>query len=241
MKKALSLFLAMMMVFALSTNAFAATTDIVGTVNGSTSNPHVGDFTDGVAADSFSSLSSPETTIAISAIAGQVNHRYAVDITYDTMEFSITGSTLVWDVNQLKYVNKDTAVPAKNTGFNLKITNYSDLPVNMTANLTTGNMSGANGCYTSDKLAIDVYKGAYTTVDGAAVVPTDGKITDTATKIDEAKIGVVSEFPFSLVISAADEAAWTAVANDYVNYFNNNSGATKVDIAKLTVKIEKFS
>lgn len=129
MKKALSLILAIVMVFALATTAFAAKTDVVGDYN----NAEV----EGIAKGSSTfDVKDNSTTINISATQGQVEHRYAVDIDYTPMTFDISASTMVWDVTQLKYVLADgTNNTMTDKSFPVTITNYSDVDIYLTTNV----------------------------------------------------------------------------------------------------------
>lgn len=230
MKKALSLILAIMMIFALSTTAFAAKTDIVGTLNG-TNGTKYEDYRDG-----NTSLvgTNPSTNIAITATTSAINHRYAVDIDYEPMSFNISGGNMEWDVKNLKYIVKN-GDPAKNTGFLLVVTNYSDMPVSMTASLAT--QTTDNDLFTSSKLNLDIYEGTFTEADGVAIAPkvegVEKVITGEAQTIKKAEVGQATSYPFSLLVTSDD---WIGVANDYVDYFSRNS-VERVNIATLTVTI----
>ena len=216
MKKAMSLILAIMMVFALSTTAFAAT-DIVGTVNGSTAN----DYTEGVTEGMFAA-NNPTANVNITATAGDVESRYAVDIEYTNVELSITGSKMVWDVNALKYVPKDGGDVAEDQEFAITVTNRSDKPVVLTAKIA----EVADMVPTALALDIAAGKGTYTSADKTYVYKIPGNLAGT-------DLADVEKDTFKLTASGD----WQAIADFYFEKFNGNVGNINALIATLNVTI----
>lgn len=139
MKKLISLALTLAILATLAIGVSAASEyptwypHMVGT-HGLTASDKNNSYKDGVELDDFAS-NNPTVDVNITVSAGAVQSRYAVDIEYELMDFSITGSNLVWDVNQLKYVPvaSDGTAPLSDKTFGVTIKNYSDQPVYLTA------------------------------------------------------------------------------------------------------------
>lgn len=208
MKKVVSLILTLAMVFAMSTTALADPVHVVGTHGENNA------VTDGVEPGSFSSTD-PSTDIKISVSTGEVQHRYAVDITYDVMSFNITGSNLVWNVNTLKYESEPGAAALENVRFNVAVTNYSDLPVYLTANAE---------------------KEADASSDINIAVVEDNTETALAAKaeIADATSGTAQVLNFDVYVSSSN---WDAVANYYLPKFDADT--TSVDIGTVSVTVAK--
>ena len=147
MKKAMSLILAIMMVFALSTTAFAA--NVIGTRG-----VHK-DFNDGVDAAN----AQEDYEIAINVSTSSIVSKYAVDVEYSTAAISLGGGTLTWDVNTMTYVTTDAGENPTALTKTITITNYSDKAI--TAYATIEKKYADDGLtvvadYTSDeKLTVD--------------------------------------------------------------------------------------
>ena len=211
MKKALSLIMALMMLFALSINAFAAATDIVGTYNESNAN----DFTEGV--KDFSA-NNPTANVAIKASAGNVESRYAVDIDYNEIFMSITGTKMVWDVNSLKYVPENGGNVAQDQEFPLTVTNRSDKPVVLTAKIVE-----VDGMV-ADDLTLDIAAGKGTYTEGTKTY---------VYQIPANKAGAAAAENDVFKLTASGD--WQKIADFYFNKFG--SGDINETIATLQVTI----
>ena len=217
MKKALSLILAIMMVFALSTTAFAATEDIVGTYNGNPV-PKKETYEDGVT--DFSSADS-SAVVAIKATSTNVESRYAVDITYSEMNMDIAGTAMVWDVNTLKYVPKTAGSGIADQTFPVTVTNRSDKPVKVTAQITE------KPGLVPEELTLAV------TGDGAYDAG-----TQTYTKTIDGNLAGATEAQKDEFKLTASSTNWQAVADFYFNEFETTGEFSKT-IATLKVTISK--
>ena len=159
MKKIISLALTLSMLACMAISTFAVgPTSIVGartTNNPNTSQTHLGTVADGVDASNFGTGTSG-ANVDIKVTTGEVQHRYAVDITYDEMTFAISGSSMVWNVNTLKYESLSDQDGLGDKKFNVAVTNYSDLPVYLTA--TTADKDA------NDFIGVGVYKDETETV-----------------------------------------------------------------------------
>ncbi len=94
---------------------------------------------------------------------GEVSHRYAVDITFSSMD--IAASALVWDVNQLKYVSASGGEQVTNKTYDITVTNYSDLAVKMTGSTTVETVASGAG------ISIDMDESNATVIDAVTPVP----------------------------------------------------------------------
>ena len=94
----------------------------------------------------------------------KVSHRYAVDITFSSME--IAASALVWDVNELKYVSVSGEDEVADKTYDITVTNYSDLAVKMTGSTTVEALASNAG------ISIDMDASNATEID--AVTPVSG-------------------------------------------------------------------
>lgn len=215
MKKALSLILAIMMVFALSTTAFATRVDVVGTVIGSTEGTHKGTVADGVT--EIPTDANASTNIAIKATTGNVEHRYAVDINYQDMNLQITGGNLVWNVNSLEYENKEGSTAVYDQDFDITVTNYSDMPVQVDAAITVDSTK------TPAELKFNLSAG--TELDNTATALTYSK------KMDPATIGKAATTSFNMTAWSTN---WPAVSNYYLK---NLAAGEEAIIATLKITI----
>ncbi len=66
---------------------------------------------------------------------GTISNRYAVDVVFSQLTFQANG-TIVWDVNNLKYVETGTSA-LSNPTINVAVTNYSDNPVDVEVTTST--------------------------------------------------------------------------------------------------------
>lgn len=94
---------------------------------------------------------------------GEVSHRYAVDITFSSME--IAASALVWDVNNLKYVSVSGGDEVTDKTYDITVTNYSDLAVKMTGSTTVEAFASNAG------ISIDMDASNATVIDAVTPVP----------------------------------------------------------------------
>lgn len=93
----------------------------------------------------------------------EVSHRYAVDITFSSME--IAASALVWDVNDLKYVIASGGDEVTDKTYDITVTNYSDLAVKMTGSTTVEALASNAG------ISIDMDASNATVIDAVTSVP----------------------------------------------------------------------
>ena len=93
----------------------------------------------------------------------EVSHRYAVDITFSSME--IEASALVWDVNELKYVSVSGGDEVTDKTYDITVTNYSDLAVKMTGSTTVETFASNAG------ISIDMDESNATVIDAVTPVP----------------------------------------------------------------------
>ena len=197
------------MICAMSTSVFAETAKVVGN-RGNTSTVE-----DGVTENDFAALD-PGIEVSVTATAGNIEHRYAVDIEYDVMSMSVTGTTLIWNVNTLKYETEGNATAAEDKTFNAKIINYSDLPVNLVVAVSDSD--------NNDGVTVGAYQ------DNSATALSTGAI-----KINDATSGTATEYPFDIKVTSDD---WAAVANYYASQFTS-SGTTEDTMATLTITVAK--
>ena len=210
MKKLFALVLAVVMICAMSTSVFAASTKhIVGTYGDNDT------VADGVKEDAFAATD-PNVVVSITATAGGIEHRYAVDIEYDDMTMSVSGSKLIWNVNTLEYEAEDSNDVAQNTTFNAKVINYSDLPVTLTVTVSDSD--------NNDGVTVGAYE-----KDSDTALSTD------PIAIDDATSGTATECPFDIQVTSGD---WEDVANYYASQFTSN-GTTSATMATLTITVAK--
>lgn len=119
MKKALSLILALIMVFALATTAFASEKNVVGNGPGGI----------GVDPEDFDENTQPDVNVNINVSAVGTVHKYAVDVSWSDEPIALGGGTMTWNVQTMKYDTADTPTGNAPKTWDITITNYSDLPV----------------------------------------------------------------------------------------------------------------
>lgn len=221
MKKLISLALTLAILATLTIGASAGF--VVGNRTGA-------GYKEGATADAFNTVT-PSTDISITVSAGAVQSRYAVDITYDTMDFSLSGTNLVWDVNTLKYVVADPNDPnvtgtakLEDKTFNVKVTNFSDQPVYLNASIE--DKKPTNGDNDGVTVATVTENGTFEDLFDLAT---------TAVKINDA-VGTTegSATSFGVNVHAAN---WTDVANYYADILTTANA--KEVLATLTITIAK--
>ena len=205
MKKALSLILVLVMLVCMATTAFADYPNVVGTHGKENS------VDDGVTEDSFSA-SNPNATISITVNAGEVQHRYAVDVEYTDISLSISGGNLTWDVNKLEYVANDGGTGLEDTKSDVTVTNYSDLPVYITA-------------------AIDD-KDANDGIDIKTCDADKNELTISNTEIAKAVPGQATTFSFVLSVSSSD---WDNVATYYAAKLTTTDSKATAGTCTITI------
>lgn len=230
MKKFLALILAAAMLCTMTTviATAATTTDhLVGNGTGDVSTDNAttnnGEYTDGLAeGKNFPNVDGYE--ISIMATAGSVEHRYAVDITYDELSFSVSTSSMVWDVNTLEYVVKDGGQSLANETFNVAITNYSDLPVYATV-VVTDTMKDEN----EDGADVAAY------VDGE-----DTLLSVNKHEIEDAfnLAGTENVFNFDIKITSDD---WGAVSSYYMAKFLEQGNNNPFVMGTMSITLSKNS
>ena len=138
----------------------------------------------------------------------EVSHRYAVDITFSSME--IAASALVWDVNDLKYVIASGGDEVTDKTYDITVTNYSDLAVKMTGSTTVENVASSAG------ISIDMDASNATEI--AAVTPVSGEA------------GVAVQATLKVNVTSSD---WNTSIATIMN--GGNSG--KIKIGTVTVSL----
>lgn len=155
MKKILSVILALLLLTA--TFAVAASAETAETTKVVSETP-VGTADTGLKDEEFTSaVSSSGQTINVQV--NEVQHRYAVDLTFDFADLTID-SDIVWNVKDMKYDVSNTNL--KDSTRTIQVTNRSDMPVcaNATAADSDDNdgvtitTSTANGLLTVDKATV---------------------------------------------------------------------------------------
>ena len=73
----------------------------------------------------------------VTLTVGTVNHRYAVDVTFQTM--AINAGDVTWNVTTAKY---ELANVVTATSWDITVVNYSDMEVTATADITETNLKG---------------------------------------------------------------------------------------------------
>ena len=225
MKKLFALILAVVMICAMSVSVFAADTTehIIGNGTGNTTDND--SYTDGLA-ENLAFPNAGTYNVNVTATVGQVEHRYAVDITYPNMTFDVAASNLVWNVNTLKYDVKEGNGTTIGTdkAYEIKVTNYSDLPVDLTVAV-------------ADDVADGATVAAHTNANDN-VAFTEARI-ESAIGASGASVGQAKTQIFFITVKAGD---WNAVANYYAAYFtaNPNSNGTAI-MGTASITISKVS
>lgn len=199
MKKIISLALSLSMLACMATNAFAAAHTIGGE--------------NGVDSLGANGSDSSDYLVKITVSAGDVKHKYAVDVEYTQLDLSITGDTLTWDVNNLEYVSSGATGLEDKTGNTITIINYSDLPVAITPTL-------------KDEDGNDGIKISYNSV-------SEIKQAD---QIEAADIGQEKSKTIIYDITLEDGWEWSQVANYYASLFKNQS-LTEKTAASVSINI----
>lgn len=214
MKKLISLAMTLAMLCCMATTAFAATDNVVGYYGQNR------DVTDGVNPFVVNS-GKGNYELAIKVSTGDLQHRYAVDITYDTMELSITGGNLVWNVYTLEYDADTDKTAFANTAFNVSVTNYSDMPVAFTHAVTDE---------IDDGIDVAVIKDG----DLQAYVDGTNDAIDATIRLESA----TSVTPYQAQTAYFDVAVksddWTEVANYYLPMLDNADDTETVATVTLT-------
>lgn len=144
---------------------------------------------------------------------GTVNHRYAVDVTFDDT-YTFNTADVTWDVNSLKYVTSLGDVFSNKT-LNITVTNYSDLSVK-----ATGEITNSASDLDDAKISLKMNDAASVTVDAVTV----GNGTDGST--------VSTTGSLSALLSSTD---WEYA----VGYLIKNNPDTEYKVGTVTVTIEK--
>ena len=123
MKKALSLILALVMIFAMTTVAFAEEDDNV--------EPVIGNHTNGTGLQETDAWPEGNTaaTVTINVKAVETVHKYAVDVSWSDQAIALGGATMTWNVKTMRYDTPDPDTSFEPVTWNIKVTNYSDLSV----------------------------------------------------------------------------------------------------------------
>jgi len=215
MKKALSLILALVMIFALATVAFADTKHVVGNRGGDGA---YGDYRDGVEPGAFT-VTPPTVDVPITVSAVTTNNRYAVDVEWNTTAISLGGGEITWDVNTMTYVTSGVTGGTEAKTWNITIKNYSDLPVLAWATI--------NDLKPADFMDVSANhtEGSKLTV-AKATAGTGGNP------------GTLTDEVITITLKPADEKTWA----DVVEYYTiNHPGEPSVTAATATVSISKVS
>ena len=138
----------------------------------------------------------------------KVSHRYAVDITFSSME--IAASALVWDVNDLKYVSVSGGDEVTDKTYDITVTNYSDLVVKMTGSTTVEALASNAG------ISIDMDASNATEI--AAVTPVSGGA------------GVAVEATLKVNVTSSD---WNTSIATIMN--GGNSGIIKIGTVTVSL------
>ena len=143
---------------------------------------------------------------------GEVSHRYAVDITFNSME--IEASALVWDVNQLKYVSASGGEQVADKTYDITVTNYSDLAVKMTGSTTVEAFASNAGISIDMDASNATVIDAVTPVSGGAGVAVEATLrvnvtssdwnTSIATIMNEGNSGTIKIGTVTVSLAAAD-------------------------------------
>ncbi len=157
-----------------------------------------------------------DTTIAITANAGGIQHRYAVDMEYTALSITVTGNEMIWNVEEFRYDMTTTGGAPSNTTSTVTFTNRSDLPVAVSYTVDDG--------VGEDLLTV-------------ACTARDGK-TDLLAATAGMTFGTAPKVYFDLAVIVADGKNWDDVATFYANYFSQQS-KTEETIATITFTLSK--
>lgn len=218
MKKLISYALTLSMLVCMATTAFAVKDQVVGD-------------NDGWSPEEWTANADTSYNVDIKVTTGGINHRYAVDLEYEEVVMSISGGSLTWNVNTLKYDVVGSDAGLADTPFSVSVTNRSDNPVYVSAKIEndlddginvsttkTVTSEGENGQQVESQEAFDLS----TPVAVESAAPTGTNVEG------EAKI-----LNFNLYVSSAD---WDAVAE---HYGPKLSADEEITVATCTITIAK--
>lgn len=203
MKKLLSLALILALVATLTTSVFA--TRVVGDPDG---------------VPSFPDTEGDATTVSVQATVGTIQHRYAVDIEFPGLSVAVSGSTMTWDVNDLKYVTSEGAATPDNTTAKVTFTNRSDLPVYVSYDETDADAN--------DFLSVEIKANGVAASEGVKY------------EIAKATVGTATPYIFDLTVVASDDN-WNNVAEYYAEWFSANSDKTQRDITSIVFTVSQVA
>ena len=225
MKKFLALILAVAMLCTMTTViASAVSKPLVGN-NAGDGTTDDGTYTDGLAqGENFPAAGN--YNVEITATAGSVEHRYAVDITYDELSFNVTATTMVWNVNTLKYEVKDGDATLSNKKFNVAITNYSDLPIYATVAVSDlDDRDGATVAAYNDEADTSLSAGKIEIADAVAIENNDN----------------VLNFDVTITTPNNNDDEWNAVSNYYAGKFTAQGNDTPITMGTMSITLSKNS
>ena len=224
MKKFLALILAAAMLCTMTTViASAVSKPLVGN-NAGDGTTDDGTYTDGLAADK-NFPAAGNYNVEITATAGSVEHRYAVDITYDDLSFNVTASKMVWNVNTLQYEVKDGGEALSDKKFNVAITNKSDLPIYAT--VAVSDLDDRDGA------TVAAYEDESTTTKLSA-----GKIT-IEDAVNLAGTENVLNFDVTITTEHNTPEEWNAVSNYYAGKFTAQGNDTPITMGTMSITLSK--
>ncbi len=137
MKKLISIMLSVALLVAMFTVSVYADELLYKPV-GNYQGPGSGTINDGWTDSQFANGQSSTGTVTLT-LSG-VEHRYAVDVEFSALEFTLSGNN-VWNVNELQYDIGSTSNPE--IDIVVRVTNYSDMPIDMKVEpVLASNLSG---------------------------------------------------------------------------------------------------
>lgn len=204
MKKIIAFALTLILLCSIS-SAFAATNHVVGT-HGSDGKP----VSDGV--ETFGDQNT-SANVTLTVKADKIQHRYAVDVTFQTMTIEVSGLELTWNVNTLDYETTGSGTDAR---FPVTVTNYSDLPVYVSA---------AAGDDIADNLDVVV-----TTTGGNAAAAISKVPVGAAYKGGSTPSEPV-DYSFDVFVAPSATKSWADVAK----YYAGAAGAQTVGTCTVTI------
>lgn len=213
MKKLISLALTLAILASLAISVSAAETDHAVGKRGETNTVE-----DGVA----NFTSSKQYVMDIKVNTGDVQSRYAVDVEYDVMSLTISGSNMIWNVNTLEYdVATDDATTPTDTWFGVTVKNYSDKPVVVEAAIT-------------DQDANDFIEVGFVPEKDSNDVDDDDNLLDTLEGAVDKTAETVDKMSFAIRVHGN---AWANALTYYKDLLN--AGTTSKTIAQCTLTISK--
>jgi len=208
MKKLLSVFLAVLMLAGACCMSIAAAdpSHVVGThgVNKNTS--------DG--ADSIGANASSSSDVKLTV--GTVTHKYAVDVVFEDLTFSVSG--IVWNVNDLQY-ELANGVSLKDKTYTITVNNYSDLDVSAKTTATlNSSLPSDNG------LSLALVNDSIDTV----------KTVSHATPANGSTQGTAGSVTVQVKLSSAD---WSNSVKALINNGTVLASAPDITVGTVTVTI----